>query len=365
MVGVSSPGIGSGLDISTIVSSLVAAEIQPKTIRLDQREAGIQTEISSIGQLKSALSAMQSSMSGLMTMSGFQSRNANLSDTSVITASAESTAVVGNYQVEVEQLATQHSLSSASFTDSNQAVGSGSITFEFGSYDAGPTTFTPNPDKSAKTITISSTNNTLAAIRDSINAADAGVTAAILQDGNGSRLVFSSDDSGANNALKITVDDDDLIDNDNAGLSQLTYDPVGGTAYMTQNIAAQDSQVKINGLTLNNPSNKLDQSIEGVTINLLTAKPGSTINLDVTNNTGAALAKVSSFVSSYNDVMSTLDVLSNYDAETEVAGPMQGDANLRGLKLQLRRMIADPVAHLDGDIRALSISESKPVKMAC
>lgn len=353
MVGISSPGIGSGLDVSTIVSSLVEAEIQPKAIKLDRREASAQSEISSLGQLKGAMTALQSSMTSLMAVDDFQARNTNVSDSSIFTATASTTAAINSYQIEVQQLATQHSLSSASFTDSSQAIGSGTLSIEFGSYDAGPTTFTPNPDKTAQNIIISSGNNSMTGIRDTINAADIGVTAAILEDANGARLVLSSDDTGEKNALKITVTDDDTFHTDNAGLSQLVFDPVGGTSNLTENVEAKDSIVKINGLTLNNSSNKLDSSVDGLTINLLTAKPGTNVSLDVTQNTGAALAKVSSFVSKFNDVLTTIESLSGYNPDTKVGGPLQGDANIRSLKLQLRRMITEPVEHLSGNIRSL------------
>ena len=129
--------------------------------------------------------------------------------------SAATTASAGSYSIEVQALAQAQKLKSDTFDATSDAVGTGSLTIQFGTYSGG--SFTLNPDKTAKTITIGSANASLAGVRDAINAADAGVSASIINDGTGYRLVIASEDAGVANALKITVADDDLDNTDAAG----------------------------------------------------------------------------------------------------------------------------------------------------
>jgi flagellar hook-associated protein 2 len=351
---ISSPGIGSGLDITGIVTGLVNAEIQPKSFRLDRQEAAIQAKISALGQINGVLSSFQSSLSNLTTLSSFQSRKADVSDKDVFTATASTTASEASYQVEVLQLAKRHSVASGAYTDGTQTIGSGTINIEFGSYNLDNTVFTTNPEKSIETININSSQTSVIEIRDAINSANVGVSAAVINDTSGARLVLTSDDTGASNGLKITVIDDDGIHTDNAGLSELVFDPANGTNYFSETIKGQDAQVTINGLLLTNPSNTLDENIEGVTLNLIQEKPGTTINLDISLDDAAVKNKINNFVKNFNDLMSTIDGLTAYNSATNQGQILLGDAGTRNLRNQLTRLLSEPIDNVSTNFSTLT-----------
>jgi len=212
---ISSPGLGSGLDVDGIVGRLMAVEQRPLLI-LSNKEASQQAQISAYGSLKGALSSFQSSAKTLANLSIFTGVKANVGDSTIATASANTKAAAGNHQIEVQNLAQAQKIKSESFATTSTVIGSGTLTIEFGTYN-GDGTFTSNPTKTSKTITIESDQTELSSIRDAINEASAGITASIVNDGSGNRLVISSDNTGIDNTLKITVDDADGLDLDNAG----------------------------------------------------------------------------------------------------------------------------------------------------
>ena len=212
----SSPGIGSGLDINGIVSQIMTAESQPLTA-LDSKEAKQQTQLTAFGSLKGALSSFQGSLTALSSPAKFTAMIASIADNTLANVSATSAAAIGNHSVEIQALAQAQKLKSANFSTTDATIGSGVLTIQFGTYSGG--SFVLNPEKSAESITISSGNSSLAGIRDAINQAKVGVTASIINDGSGNRLVIASNETGLSNALKITTSDNDLNNTDNAGLS--------------------------------------------------------------------------------------------------------------------------------------------------
>lgn len=348
----SSPGIGSGLDVSSIVSQLMAMERRPLAV-LDSKEAKYQAQLTAYGSLKGALSSFQSTVAALATPTKFSAVKASLGDTTVATLSASSAATPGSYSIEVQTLAQAHKLKSAAFATTSTTVGSGTLTIQFGTYSGG--TFTLNSDKATQAITIDSSNSSLAGVRDAINAANAGVSASILNDGSGNRLVIASRDSGVANALKITVADDDLTNTDNVGLSQLAYDAsTGGTTNLTQTVAAQNATVVIDGITVSKASNALSDAIEGVTLTLLKTNTGNATTLTVTRDTAGIQAAVESFVKAYNDLNKTVTGLSKYDAATKRASTLTGDATVRSVQTQLRGLFNTTLSTASGGLTSLS-----------
>ena len=177
-------------------------------------------------------------------------------------------AASGSYSVEVGLLAQAQKRKSSAFTAASSTIGSGTLTIDFGTYSAD--TFTLNPDKATKTISIGSGQSSLAGIRDAVNAANAGVTAGIVNDGSGYRLTLTSRDTGAANALRVVVADSDGIHTDMSGLSQLMFDGrTSGVKNLTQSAAAQNASVTIDGIAISKASNTITDAIEGVTLNLL------------------------------------------------------------------------------------------------
>jgi len=353
----SSAGIGSGLDINGLVSSLVNAETTPIAKRLNTKEAAIQGEISSLGAVKSALSQVQSAIAQLKNMDNFQGRTTNVSSPNLYKVTASNDADVATYSVLVNNLSAAQSLATAAFTNVDTVVGTGTLTFTFGTYNSTGNTFTPNPDTTVNQLVIDSNNNSVSAIRDAVNGADIGIIASIVNDGTGARLVFTSENSGASNGLQITVSNDaDGNDLDNAGLSQLAFDPTATVAdgqNLTQTIAPADALIQINGIPITSSSNVISTAIDGLTISLVQADPTTTSTLSVNLNTSNVIGLVTNFVANFNGVLTGLNTLTAYNPETKESGLLQGDAGIRLLKSQLRNLIGNPVSLLSGDITSL------------
>ncbi|CDZ78354.1 Flagellar cap protein [Legionella massiliensis] len=356
MSGISSPGIGSGLDVKSIVDALVKAEITPTKNRLDRQEADLTTKLSAFGQIKSALAKLQTSMMKLADLSQFNTLTTSVSDNSALTTSISSSSAAspGNYQLQVQQLATQQNLASAAFASSATTVGDGTLTINFGTYSNNNTVFTANPSAQPLTITISPGQDSLASIRDAINNSGSGVQASIVQDNTGARLTLMSTNTGQASAMQITVADSDGNNTDASGLSALAYDPTTGVNSLTQTVAAVDSQVYINGLLLTQSTNQLQTAIQGININLLKAQPGVNVNLSVSTNQTQVTSMVNDFIKQYNDTMSTLNSLTSYDPSTKKGSPLQSDAGVRALKFSLSSLLSQSIGSNSGSIQSLA-----------
>ena len=295
---ISSLGVGSGLDLSSIVSNLVNAESVPTENRLFLKEKDVTTELSAFGALKSSLSIFQDSLSNLQSSTVFNAKKVTNSDDSVFTATAENAADPGSYSIEVSAIAQAQSLATSAataFVDVNDTIGTGTLTIQFGTTSTGPYAFTQDTSKATQTITVSAANNntTLSGMRDYINDNDFGVQASIVNDGNGYRLLLTSESTGAKNSMNITVTSDgDGNDNDNSGLSQLAFN-ASAQASVTQTVAAQDAALSINGLDITRESNTVSGAIGGLTLELLKADVGNTVKLSVAENAQPARASIS------------------------------------------------------------------------
>ena len=216
----SSPGLGSNLDVNGIISKLMTVESQPLQ-KLAKKEASYQAQLSAYGSLSGALSSFQGTVNGLASLSKFQAVSATPADSTVLSASASSSAAAGSYSVNVATLAQAQSVYAAGQASTTAAIGSGAsttLTFQFGSISGGTltngkytgATFTQDASRASGTVTINSSNNTLEGIRDAVNAANIGVSATIINDGSATpnRLVFTSKTSGATSAMKIAVSGD-------------------------------------------------------------------------------------------------------------------------------------------------------------
>ena len=348
----SSPGIGSGLDVTGIVSQLMAVERRPLSA-LDSKEATQQTKLTAFGSLKGAVSSFQSSLAALASPEKFTGVAASITDTTLASVSATSKAVTGSHSMEIQTLAQSQKLKSANFATTGTTIGSGTMTIQFGTYSGG--TFTLNPDKAAQSITISPNNSSLAGIRDAINLADAGVTASIVNDGSGNRLVIASEDTGLSNALKITTTDADGNNTDNAGLSQLVYDAsTGGTTNLAETVSASNATLVIDGISISKASNKITDALEGVTLDLLKTNVGSTTTLNLTRDTASIEGAITGFVKSFNDLNKTITDLSKYNAETKQASILTGDSTVRSIQTKLRSAISDPLTSAGGGLSLLS-----------
>ncbi|NNE63726.1 MAG: flagellar filament capping protein FliD, partial [Gammaproteobacteria bacterium] len=348
---ISSIGVGSGLDLSAIISGLIDAERVPTESRLATRERDITTELSAFGAVRSSLSLLEGSLGNLQSPTLFSNKKFTISDPSVFTASTDSSAEPGSYSIEVSAIAQKQSLATnatTAFADITDTIGTGTLTVKFGETSTGPYSFTQDTSKATQTITVSAANNntTLSGMRDYINDNDFGFEAAIVNDGNGYRLLFTSDNTGAKNSMEITVTSDgDGIDTDNSGLSQLAFNALAQTS-VTQTVSAKDAALSINGLDITRESNSVSGAIAGVSLNLLQADIGNKVNFTLSDNPEPAKAAIEEFVSSYNDLITNLNTLTSFDAETGAAGVLIGDFTIRSISTQLRNQISNSVQQL-------------------
>jgi len=351
----SAPGLGSGLDINSIVGKLMAVESQPLAL-LDRKEASLQAKISAYGSLKGALSSFRDSVAVLANASNFRGLSAIAADSSIVTATATDPAVPASYAIGITQLAQAQSAYSAAIADTSAVIGAGGTTtlqFQFGTITGGTLTsgrysgasFVQDGSRASGTVTIDAGNNTLAGIRDAINAAHVGVTASIVSDGTASnRLVLTSTRTGASSSMKISVSGDSAI------ASLLAQDPAG-TQNLSQSVAGQDASLTINGMPVSSASNSVSDAVTGVTFTL--AKAGTT-NVTVASNTTSAQSAIQGFVKAWNDATGTLKSLTSYDADTKQGGLLLGDATALRIESALRSALGSSVAGRSSGLTLLS-----------
>lgn len=190
-------GIGSGIDINSIVKALVDAERAPKQAQLDRLEKTTTSRISALGSLRSVVGELSSTLQNLNKLSAFQKNSISSSNTGVLTATAGTTVTPGSFSLQVEQLASSSKIALQSVSEGNAATfNSGKLTIS-----AGSTSFD---------VDITADNNSLTGIRDAINSAgeSSGISASIVNDASGSRLVLSSNKTGEGNDLQVAVTQD-------------------------------------------------------------------------------------------------------------------------------------------------------------
>jgi flagellar hook-associated protein 2 len=332
---ISASGLGSGLDIKSLVDQLVSAERQPVANRLALQEAKANAQLTALGRLKGALSTFQTAVTSLADPDQFQKRAVTVSDAERITAVAGTDATPAAYQVEVVSLAAAHRLVSGPFPTAGSAVGTGQLTVTSGA--------------DSMTIEITPSNNTLAGIRDAINASvnNPGVRATIVTGSDGAHLILVATEAGAANAITVNAV------TAGSGLESLEYG-AGTTNAMTQATAAADAVVEIDGFTVTSTTNRIEGAIEGVTIDLLQAEPGTLIDLEVAYDTEAARASVNAFVNSYNGVLGTIAELTAYNRDTNTGGALLGDAATRAIKTALREALGRAVGDSSDPFRTLA-----------
>jgi flagellar hook-associated protein 2 len=350
MASLTATGVGSGLDINNLLEQIVAAERTPTENRLNLKEAQIQAKLSAYGTLKGAVSTFQSSLSKLKSPSGFLTNSVNVSNKDVLTATASSIAEAGTYSVEVNDLAQSHVLASVAFDELDSVIGNGTLTFRFGTtvYDPGTsfianddtyTSFTANSERSSKTITLNNSNNTVEGVRDAINAANMGVSASIVNDGSGYRLLITSKSQGLDNGMEISVNEGGAPagNTDTTGLSQLAFN--SSATNMEQTQAAQNANFLVNGMLVTRESNTVGDAIRGVTLNLLSADPGTPVQVKISKDTAAVEKNIGDFVKAYNDLTTVFKGYTDWNPETARGGVLTGDATARNLMTQIRREV--------------------------
>ena len=356
---VTSIGTGSGLPLDTLLTNLMAAESVPLT-KLQAKEATAQAKVSAYGQFSSSVSTLRDAIAAL-TASKLNGSTVTSSDKEIATATSTNTATKGNFSLEVVKLAQSEKAVSPPLASTETVLSPGRMTFTFGSVVDGK--FVANPDATPKDVNINTSSNTVAGMRDAINKANIGITATVVNDGSGSRLVFSSTETGAKTSFQISG----VSDGSGSGsqLSQFDYDPSNAIDYdaatpatgMRRLLAGRDAELKIDGLAVSKSSNTITDVLDGVTLTLVKA---GTTTVAVGQDPSAARTALQGLVTAYNTFRTTatslsLNTPSATTGETNTSnGPLAGDGLVRDVMAKIRNEIFSPVDGATGQFTSLS-----------
>lgn len=310
-------GIGSGLDLESIIEAFVTAESVPQEIRLQEKEDRYKTELSGIGSLKSALSTFQSVANKLKDISDFNQQTVTASGDN-FSATTNGFATSGSFEIEVLKLAKATKIQTSNFADSATTVGAGTLTFNSANGDTFDVTIDAADD--------------LSTIRDKINqgTGNFGVNVTLVNSDSGTFLTYSASKTGTDNALTVTSGD--------AALSGLST-----TA--TESVVADNAVIEIDGNVITNSTNEFKNNIEDVTIVVSKVSDvGVTSTLDVTQDTSVANTLITDFVAGYNALIENMVGLG-----APVQGRLAFDADLRSMRGQLSNVAINLVPSLSGN----------------
>ena len=321
---ITSSGIGSGLNIGAIVSSLTTAYGAAQTNQLTNQQNTLDAQVSAYGTFTAALDTLKLSLPSLEDPSQLAAFAATVADKNIASATTGSGAVAGTYSLQVNNLATVATATSARLS-STAAVGTGTLTIAVGG--------------TSTAITIDSTNNTLAGIASAINSApNAGVSASVITTTGGSRLVLTGTSTGVANQITVTPSGGD------GGLASLALTTV----------PAQDANFSINSFAATSGSNVVANAISGVTLNLQTASaPVTPTTLTISPDTSSAKGAIVKFVTAVNGVLNSIQTLTSYDPSTKTAGPLNGNATLEAFQNQLQNILGK-FSNAGGGVKSLT-----------
>lgn len=312
---ITATGIGSGMDVSGIVSQIMKLERAPLD-QLKKKEDGFNAKISAFGQLKSVLSALNTEAKALNKPSLYNAVSAKVGPNAGFTATATSGAAISSYDIGVSQLAMAQRVASSAATELNPAAG-GTLDVTIGS----------------TTKSLNFAGGSIEDLRDAINGGDLGIRASVVNNGSVKQLVLTGKDSGAANQFTL---------NGTGALSGLSYDPATASTDPNSSVyrlqAAQNARLSIDGVTIERASNTITDAISNVTLNLTgTAAPA---RLDVAKDNKPASDAIQKFITAYNNAIDKINALGSYDAETKKAGELNGDSTLRGIRDRLRNFLS-------------------------
>jgi flagellar hook-associated protein 2 len=324
---ITSTGIGSGLNIGAIVSSLTSAFGAAQTNQLTSQQTSLDSQVSAYGTFTAALDTLKLALPPLEDASQLAGFVATVADKNIATATTSSDAVAGQYLLQVNSLATSATLTSKPQASVAAALGTGTLTIAVGARSI--------------QIAIDSTNSSLSGIAAAINSApnNPGVTASIITTTSGSRLVLTGTATGAANVITVTPSGGD------GGLAALA---------LTETQAAQDASFSINNFPATSASNVVSSAITGVTISLQQASAlGTPTTLTISPDTSSAQAAIDKFVTAVNGVLGSIQSLTAYDPSTQTAGPLNGNATLEAFQNQLQGILGK-VTGGSGGVKSLT-----------
>ncbi|CZF77147.1 flagellar filament capping protein FliD [Grimontia marina] len=338
-MGLSATGLGSGMDINSMVSKIVEAERAPKQERIVRGLNDVETNISAYGRLKTSLDTMKDMMYDFRRNNTFAARSTVSNNPEAVSASADHQAVTGVYSIDVQQLAQSHKLVSDGL-DSKADFGAGQITLSLG----GRTT----------TIDIDANSSSLLDIVRTINnnASNPGIKASVINDDSGARLILGGDKTGADNQISVSVNAPVT-----SPLQALAYNPASATNSMNEMQAALDARILIDGLaSVSSDTNTFADAIRGVEIEVsqLTAPSDGPVVITVDEDRDTVKASLEEFVDAYNAFYQVTKALSKYDPETQQGGPLVGDSVIRSAVNQMRSLFSTPIEGAPDSLKTLS-----------
>ncbi|WP_336959613.1 flagellar filament capping protein FliD [Sphingobium aquiterrae] len=312
-------GINTGVDSAALVSQLVAATRDPKQSVITSRQSTNNTRISALASAKSSLDAFSDALTSLLSGTGFSGTPAS-NDASIVAATSLPGGVPTGLpaQVQVQQLASAQTLKSVALASSTTAVGLGTLTLTAGG--------------NSYAIDITSANNTLDGLAAAINAKNAGVTASVVTDVNGSRLVMKGA-TGAANAFTLTKGGSDTAD---ADLQRFTFD--GTTGGMAKTSTAANSKIVVDGVDMEFASNTIDTAIPYVRLDLNKVAVGTDVTIAASEPTTTMRDLVTEFVDAYNTLRKALNDATAAGTDASTAGALAGDSGVREMMRQLSKI---------------------------
>lgn len=331
---ISSIGIGSGLNVNDIVSQMVALEKRPLT-QLQMQASSIQTRLSTYSQIKSLMSTLGDAAAKLTRDGSWNGMAITSSNNEAVSATVTGIASATTMGISVQQLARAQSVASSA-VPKDSPVGGGTLTIQLGTWlhTTPPPQFTPGTD-SPLAINVGATDS-LTTIAAKINDANGGVTATVMRDATGERLLVRSSRTGEEAGFRVQVAEDPA----SPGLSALTFDPQNspGTGMGANTVQyGQNARAKLNGIDISSPTNTFADTIPGLSITVSKVTTDE-VNMQVAPDTAAQKKNIQDFVAAYNAVNDLLSTSTSYNAETKVAGILQGDSTAVGLQGALRML---------------------------
>ncbi len=317
---ISSPGVGSGLDVNSIVEQLMVLERRPLD-RLEEKKATYEAQISAYGTLTSALSTFKDAMDALNDLADFKKFSAESSDDTVFTATANELAASGSYDLTIDRIAEQHKMAAGNvFADSDTTT-------------IGTAGDTMTIQVGADSFTVDIGGKTLDQIRDAINNAtdNTGVGATVINDSTGYRLILSANETGSDNFLQVSYSGTDPF-----ALYDLNQDRDSSGGFTAADLDAVFTFE--NSFQITRSSNLVDDVISGVTLEL---KAAGNARLNIERDKEGVKETVQGFIDAYNELQDTLDSLGN--------GDLYGDSTLRTIESQIRSMLNTEATGLAGN----------------
>lgn len=326
-------GLVTGLDTTSIIDGLL--QIQQRQIdNFNARRSGVLAKKASFAGVESRLLAFRGALTKLTSIqtTALNNKVVGSSHEEILQAAASDDAIPGTYQLQVTSLATVHQLASNGFADADAPIGTGQLVVQ-------------KNDGSTATIDVTDQNNTLRGLATAINEANVGLTASVINDGSTGtpyRLLVAAEDTGEQKGFKIIGT---LSGGDNVTFDQIVQQ-------------AQNAEVRFGSgpgaITISSESNKLNNVIQGVTLDLRKAEAGTVVTLNVENDVEGGVSAIQEFVNTYNDFIDYVRQQTSYNAELQRGGVLLGERGVTGIEGQLQASITGLVGNLDSGLNRLT-----------